>query len=694
MKSFFYTLVLVLIVQCTLTIDNCMSQWQPEVRLTTDTNYSAASNNNAWCIAASGDTVHVVWIDAVYGGTYSAIYYKRSTDGGNSWGTNFLLAGGPDAPYNPSIAVSGPVVHVVWNESPGYQLDDIYYRRSPDGGNSWESDIPIKSNGESIYPSVSTSGTVVIVAWSEDAGNNNYEIYSRNSTTGGVSWGAIIQLTNAPYASANPCSAVSGLIVNTVWFDERDAAGPESEIYLKRSTTGGNSWGADIRLTNTTGLSFYPSIAAVGSTIHLVWEDRRNGINSPDIYYKRSTNGGLNWGTDIRLTASGNAQKPSISVYGSDVHIVFEDSPNFNTDVYHIYSVNGGTNWQNITQLTFDTTYQRNASVSVYGSNVHTMWQDSRHGPFNTEIYYKRNLSSNIIFYTCSGTVKYKDNNQPVTRGYAKALSYNRSTASIVTEDSTAILQDGSYTFTNMARGDTLYIMYYQIGDTLDFVPGYYVSTIDWRLAAKIVPLQNLNNTNGLVDRINNQINPYTISGQALQNSPLNAVSIPLKDAIIYVLTGTTYKNYGISNSNGVYTATKLAPGTYTLIAHRMGFAPVTHNVTITNTNLQNINFDFGNSIGIRNINSEIPSSFSLSQNYPNPFNPTATIKFTVAKLSKVKIVVYDVMGREVQTLVNEMLQPGTYETSFDGSQFTSGVYFYKLETNGFSETKKMLMIK
>jgi hypothetical protein len=59
-----------------------------------------------------------------------------------------------------------------------------------------------------------------------------------------------------------------------------------------------------------------------------------------------------------------------------------------------------------------------------------------------------------------------------------------------------------------------------------------------------------------------------------------------------------------------------------------------------------------------------------------------------------VKLVVYDVQGREVQTLVNEKLQPGTYEAAFDGSSLNSGVYFYKLITNGFTETKKMLMIK
>ncbi|MCX6158558.1 MAG: T9SS type A sorting domain-containing protein [Ignavibacteriae bacterium] len=98
--------------------------------------------------------------------------------------------------------------------------------------------------------------------------------------------------------------------------------------------------------------------------------------------------------------------------------------------------------------------------------------------------------------------------------------------------------------------------------------------------------------------------------------------------------------------------------------------------------------------IVIKNISTEIPSAYSLSQNYPNPFNPTTNIKFNVAKLSDVKIVVYDVMGREVQTLVNESLKPGTYETSFDGGMLNSGVYFYRLITEGFTETKRMILIK
>ena len=89
-----------------------------------------------------------------------------------------------------------------------------------------------------------------------------------------------------------------------------------------------------------------------------------------------------------------------------------------------------------------------------------------------------------------------------------------------------------------------------------------------------------------------------------------------------------------------------------------------------------------------------IPTTFSLQQNSPNPFNPTTNISFDIAKLSNVKIVVYDVIGREVKILVNESLQPGNYEASFDGNTLNSGVYFYKLISDDFTETKRMLLIK
>ncbi|MCX6163293.1 MAG: T9SS type A sorting domain-containing protein [Ignavibacteriae bacterium] len=89
-----------------------------------------------------------------------------------------------------------------------------------------------------------------------------------------------------------------------------------------------------------------------------------------------------------------------------------------------------------------------------------------------------------------------------------------------------------------------------------------------------------------------------------------------------------------------------------------------------------------------------VPSEYILLQNYPNPFNPTTNIKYQITNNSFVNLKVFDVLGKEVSTLVNQNLQPGEYEVTFNASKMTSGVYFYKLKANEFSEIKKMLFIK
>ncbi len=98
--------------------------------------------------------------------------------------------------------------------------------------------------------------------------------------------------------------------------------------------------------------------------------------------------------------------------------------------------------------------------------------------------------------------------------------------------------------------------------------------------------------------------------------------------------------------------------------------------------------------IGIQQISSQIPNGFSLSQNYPNPFNPSTNFEFRIADFGFVNLTIYDIQGREVETLVNGNLKPGIYKTDWDATNFVSGVYFYKLIAGSYSETKKMVLLK
>jgi hypothetical protein len=96
----------------------------------------------------------------------------------------------------------------------------------------------------------------------------------------------------------------------------------------------------------------------------------------------------------------------------------------------------------------------------------------------------------------------------------------------------------------------------------------------------------------------------------------------------------------------------------------------------------------------INNNKTETPDKYSLSQNYPNPFNPVTKINFSIPKNGFVTIKIYDILGKEVDVLVNKEYSAGVYSIDYDGSKLSSGVYFYKLCSGNFIETKKMMLVK
>ncbi len=105
-------------------------------------------------------------------------------------------------------------------------------------------------------------------------------------------------------------------------------------------------------------------------------------------------------------------------------------------------------------------------------------------------------------------------------------------------------------------------------------------------------------------------------------------------------------------------------------------------------------NFKVIQSVGINSNAGAVPEKYSLYQNYPNPFNPVTRINFDIPKQGVVSLKIYDILGREVKELVNETKSPGSYSVDFDASDFSSGTYFYRLESNGFSDVKRMILIK
>lgn len=138
------------------------------------------------------------------------------------------------------------------------------------------------------------------------------------------------------------------------------------------------------------------------------------------------------------------------------------------------------------------------------------------------------------------------------------------------------------------------------------------------------------------------------------------------------------------STSSNPFTLTAPSSGTYTVNAgfknpsKKWGTTSAVINVTGIDEELVGLN----------------PKTFGLSANYPNPFNPTTKIRYAISQTAFTTIQVYSILGEEVATLINEVKTPGIYEINFDGTDLTSGTYFYKLESGNFSQTKKMIILK
>jgi hypothetical protein len=118
------------------------------------------------------------------------------------------------------------------------------------------------------------------------------------------------------------------------------------------------------------------------------------------------------------------------------------------------------------------------------------------------------------------------------------------------------------------------------------------------------------------------------------------------------------------------------------------------HNPKYIITALKGAMSVLGIPVGINQDNEAMPTTYALQQNYPNPFNPSTTIKFSVPKAGNVRLVVYDVLGKEVATLVNNFLNAGQYNFQFNASNLASGIYLYRLEAGSFTQTNKMLLMK
>ncbi len=180
---------------------------------------------------------------------------------------------------------------------------------------------------------------------------------------------------------------------------------------------------------------------------------------------------------------------------------------------------------------------------------------------------------------------------------------------------------------------------------------------------------------------------------------------IPAGTGLQYINLATPYFYNGTGNllveicfDNSAWTSNTTVAGTAQTgtVVHNHVDGGVGCNLTATSTasNRPNVCLVINTAVGVNPVGTSVPKVYSLSQNYPNPFNPSTKINFALPKQGLVTLKIYDILGREIRTLVNEVKNAGSYTVDFNASEYSSGVYFYRIQSNDFSDVKRMLLVK
>jgi len=331
-------------------------------------------------IIPDGNILHMVWYWPGWGGQPKGVYYKKSVDGGSSWGSTFTLAeSATTEPRKPALAVSGNTLAVIWVEGTGANgAKKVKVRTSTNGGDGWNAAEEIQGNYTTHkwadFPDISidSSGTIHAV-WGARSTSGPWRIHYNSKS--GVLWGTRYQVATSGYYITTPALTSNANGTHVVWSEFNWGGGWKYIIRYRRKTVGWGTTGtvSQVAVSNDVYTKYFPRICSDSSNkLHVVWQtagDNPQTDTPPttsDIYYSSSSNGGISWATSVYL---GDGYVPQICADESDIRVIYyrPSSTNEKGDIRYRISVNSGVNWSGEDTLTTD------ARMPYYNADVSAM---------------------------------------------------------------------------------------------------------------------------------------------------------------------------------------------------------------------------------------------------------------------------------------------------------------------------------
>lgn len=330
------------------------------------------ANAESFSLAKAGRRVYVVW-------TEGGIRFRASDDFGETFGPVKTLS---EAGGATRIAAVGSHVYVAWLQG-GEETGDVLFRASHDGGRTFDETLDISEEENFGQMELAAAESQVYVVWVTD------EVLLRRSTNHGRSFRRTQILTRDPVGPGSVRVAAQENDVYVVWQDSPDPSTPEDDIFFRRSTNAGASFGDIENLSRTPGDSLEPELDVQDGNVYVAWEDNTPG--NGDIFFRRSRNRGRTFSSTRNLSESPvDSFDHQISSAGSFVRVVWLEFLPGNREIFYRSSSNHGSSFGDVLNLS------RNPGASEFpaiissggGDEVHVVWQDST--PGLPEIFYRR----------------------------------------------------------------------------------------------------------------------------------------------------------------------------------------------------------------------------------------------------------------------------------------------------------------
>jgi len=261
----------------------------------------------------------------------------------------------------------------------------------------------------------------------------------------------------------------------------------------------------------------------------------------------------------------------------------------------------------------------------------------------------------------------------------------------------------GAYSFNQLLPG-SYFVLAVPVGS---YAPGYYTTdtlSTRWKRATSLTINGNAyTDINIYVRALSASMLGYT----GIRGSVQAGAQGPVTGAFVYAMANGQILGYAMSDNSGSYSISGLAPGTYSISVDKAGFDEVgsqSTSVTYSNTStpagvtsvpvIQTVNFSISGTTSAPVSVTGAVTNYKLAQNYPNPFNPSTTISFDLPQAGVTTLKVYNILGQEVATLFNGFEKSGAHQVLFDATNLSSGVYFYKLQSGSFVQSRKMVLLK